>query len=173
MSDQATAQTAEGAPSAEHAMGIVKRNMLWSAGAGVIPVPLLELAAITAVEVKLIKELAEHYGRTFRQDLAKSAVVALVGGLGSVTLGKMVALSSLRAIPFLGHAVAMAAVPGMAAAITYGIGKVFIAHFESGGTLLDFDAAKMRDYFRSEFAAGVKETASAAPAGAGKAKPAV
>ena len=136
---------------------IVKRNMLWSAGAGVLPVPMLELVAITAVEVKLIKELADHYGVPFRNDLAKAGVLSLVGSLGSVTLGKMIALSSMRAIPVVGQLLAAVSVPGMAAAITYAIGKVFIAHFEAGGTLLDFNPAAMRDHFRAEYGNGIKQ----------------
>ncbi len=144
------------------AMSIVKNNMLWSAGAGVIPLPFVELAAITAVQVKLINELGALYGHSIRGDLARSAVVSLVGGLGSVALGKMLALSGLRAIPLVGPIIGVAAVPGAAAAITYATGKVFILHFEAGGTLLDFDAAKMREYFREQFTAGLKEAASAA-----------
>jgi uncharacterized protein (DUF697 family) len=142
---------------------IIKRNMLWSAGAGVLPVPMVELIAITAVEIKLINELAEHYKLPFRHDLAKSAVLSLVGGLGSVTLGKMLAFSSLRAIPVFGQLVAVVAVPGMAAAITYAIGKVFTAHFEAGGTLLDFNPKAMREYFRAQYGDGLKQ-ATARPA---------
>lgn len=143
---------------------IVKRNMLWSAGAGVLPVPMLELVAITAVEVKLIKELAEHYKIPFRNDLAKAAVLSLVGSLGSVTLGKMIAFSSMRAIPVFGQLVALVAVPGMAAAITYAIGKVFIAHFEAGGTLLDFNPSSMRDYFRAQYGDGIRQGVPRTPA---------
>jgi uncharacterized protein (DUF697 family) len=150
---------------------IVKRNMLWSAGAGVLPVPMLELVAITAVEIKLINELADHYKIPFRHDLAKSAVLSLVGGLGSVTLGKLIALSSMRAIPVVGQLLAVVAVPGMAAAITYAIGKVFIAHFEAGGTLLDFNPAVMRDYFRTQYGDGIKH-AAARPMPAAPVKPA-
>lgn len=135
---------------------IVKRNMLWAAGAGVLPVPMLEFVAITAVELKLVKELADLYEASYRKDLAKAAVLSLIGSLGSVTLGKMLAMSSMRAIPVFGHAMAVASVPALSAAITYAVGKVFVAHFEVGGSLLDFDSAKVRDYFRSEFANGIK-----------------
>ncbi len=139
---------------------IIKRNMLWSAGAGVLPVPVLELVAVTTVELKLVKELADLYETGYRKDLAKAAVLSLIGSLGSATLGKMLAMSSLRAIPVLGHAVAVASVPAFAAAVTYAIGRVFVAHFETGGTLLDFDSTKVREYFRNEFAAGMKKAAA-------------
>jgi uncharacterized protein (DUF697 family) len=174
MSDQAIAQ----APTdvqlrIESANGIVKRNALWAAGAGVLPFPLVEFAAITIVEVKLIHELADHYQTPFSEDLAKSAVISLLGSLGSVTLGKWVAISSLRFIPLLGPVLAVAAVPAIAAAITYAIGKVFITHFESGGSLLDFDPVKMREFFRREFTSQMSpSSAAAATAAAAKSRPA-
>jgi len=157
MTEQALETANDLAPRVAEATEIVKRNMLWSAGAGVLPIPAVELVAITAVELKLVKELADHYGVPFRKDLARSAVFALFGSLGSVTLGKMLAFSSMRAIPVLGQLIAVASVPAAAAAITYAIGRVFISHFEAGGTLLDFDPAEIRDYFRAQFAEGVKQ----------------
>ena len=37
-------------------------------------------------------------------------------------------------------------------AFTLATGRVFTMHFESGGTVLDFDAGAMRAYFEDEFA---------------------
>ncbi len=142
------------------AMSIVKRNMLWSAGAGVLPLPLIDFALITAIEVKMINELAELYGTPFRKGLAKSAVASLVGSLGSLAIGNAVALGSLRYIPVVGPLIALAALPGTTAAITYAIGKVFVTHFESGGTLLDFDPVEMRQYFRDQYAHGLRHGSS-------------
>ena len=42
------------------------------------------------------------------------------------------------------------------AATTYGLGKVFALHFASGGTLLDFDPQKLRDYFAEQVEQGKK-----------------
>jgi hypothetical protein len=44
--------------------------------------------------------------------------------------------------------------PAVAAASTWATGKVFIRHFESGGTFLDFDPAKARAYYAEEYEAG-------------------
>ena len=43
--------------------------------------------------------------------------------------------------------------PVFAGATTLAIGKIFMQHFESGGTFLDFEPAKVRAYFRQEFEA--------------------
>lgn len=41
-----------------------------------------------------------------------------------------------------------------AAAGTYATGKVFTYHFSQGGTLLDFDPVKSREFFQQEFESG-------------------
>ena len=130
-------------------MSIVKRNMVWSAGLGFLPIPLVEFVAISAVQIKLIKELSEHYDVPFRNDLAKTSVISLLGGLGGVAIGQVLAVSSLRAIPFIGPALAAVSLPAVSAGVTYATGKVFIAHYETGGTLLSFDPDAVRDYFKA------------------------
>ncbi|MDE2463441.1 MAG: GTPase, partial [Alphaproteobacteria bacterium] len=41
--------------------------------------------------------------------------------------------------------------PSLAAASTYALGKVFIQHFESGGTFLDMDPDKVSAYFKEQY----------------------
>jgi uncharacterized protein (DUF697 family) len=138
------------------AMEIVKKNMVWSVAAGLLPIPLVEFAAITAVQVKLIKELADFYNKPFRADVAKSTVVSLLGGLGSVSFGRMVAASSLRWVPFIGPLIAVGSLSGVSAAITYAVGRVYVTHFETGGTPLDLEVSKIGDFFRKEFQIAMK-----------------
>jgi uncharacterized protein (DUF697 family) len=147
-------------------MDIIKKNMVWSVAAGLLPVPLVEVAAITAVQVKLIRELAEHFNVPFQKDLAKSAVASLLASLGSVALGKFVARSAFRFVPVLGPVVAAASLSAMAAAFTYAVGRVFAVHFATGGSLLDFNIEKIREFFREEFAIGLKEAANLKPSAA-------
>ncbi|MBL4837229.1 MAG: DUF697 domain-containing protein [Kordiimonadaceae bacterium] len=149
-------------------MSIVKRNMLWSGGVGLLPIPMVEFIAITAVQVKLIKELSDHYDVPFRKDLAKKAVISLLGGLGSVTIGHALAASSLRAIPFVGPVLAAVSLPAMSAGAAYAVGKVFIAHYEAGGTLLSFNPEETRDYFKSMYDEGVKKAGNLKNKVAGK-----
>jgi hypothetical protein len=51
--------------------------------------------------------------------------------------------------------------PFFAGAATYAIGKVFMQHFASGGTFLDFDPDKVRGYFREQFGKGKATMATA------------
>jgi hypothetical protein len=51
----------------------------------------------------------------------------------------------------IGTLFGMVSVSGFAVAATYAVGRVFIAHFESGGTLLDLDLASAKAQVASHF----------------------
>jgi uncharacterized protein (DUF697 family) len=63
------------------AMGIVRTASAWSAGVGLIPLPIVDLAAIAGVQMKMINDLCRLYGTAFNKLRAK----AITGGiLGSI-----------------------------------------------------------------------------------------
>lgn len=132
---------------------IVRENMLWATGGGLIPVPMLDVVAITAVELKMLKELSSLYEVPFREDQVKSILTSLLAGVAAPALGAITA-SLLKAVPILGVLSGSIAVPGAAAALTYAVGKVFVQHFASGGTFLDFDPKKVREHFARQFEEG-------------------
>ena len=128
----------------------VKRYSLWSAGFGLIPVPLIDMAAILALQVKMVRDLAHLYEQNWPEARVRAAIASLIGSATPVAVG-VGASSVLKGIPLLGQIVGVLAVPALAAAATTALGRVFVVHFETGGTLLDFDAEKMRAFFDAEF----------------------
>lgn len=133
------------------ALHIVKTNMLWSAGAGILPFPVFDMVAITGVQLKMIKELADFYEVPFSRDVAKSIVASLLGALGSGTLAGALAASSFKFVPVLGPLLSVTSLAATSTAITYAVGRVFIQHFETGGHLLNLDAVALKEHFRAEF----------------------
>lgn len=133
---------------------IIRQNVLWAAGGGVIPLPLVDMVAITVVEVKMLKELSALYEVPFKEDQVKNVIVSLLAGLGAPTLGMALTVSLVKAVPLIGYFSAFLAVPGLAAAFTYAVGKVFVQHFASGGTFLDFNPKTVREHFAHEFEEG-------------------
>lgn len=134
----------------EAALKLVKSYVPWSAGAGIIPVPGVDLAALTGVQLRMLAKLAELYDVPFRSQAAKSVLGSLLGAVASGGLaGGMV--STFKAVPVIGTLVGALVLPALGAAATYAVGKVFITHFESGGTFLDLDPAKVQEHFHKEF----------------------
>lgn len=151
------------------AQEIVMKHVWWAAGMGLIPVPLVDLAAVTATQLKMLKNLSDHYEVEFSEQRGKSIIGALVGGaLPGLTAST--AKSLLKFIPGVGGLIGLAAVPALAGASTYALGKVFILHFESGGTLLDFDPDKVRAHFAKEFEEGKDVVSSKGSASSKKTK---
>lgn len=134
----------------EAALKLVKSYVPWSAGAGIIPVPGLDLTALIAVQLRMLAKLAELYDVPFRDQAAKSVVGSLLGAVASGGLAGGVA-STFKAVPVIGTLVGALVLPALGAAATFAVGKVFITHFESGGTFLDLDPAKVQEHFRKEF----------------------
>jgi uncharacterized protein (DUF697 family) len=146
---------AETASSREvEADNIIRKNLLWGAGAGILPIPLVDVIAITSVQIKLVKELSELYEVPFKEDILKHAAAALLAGLGAPTAAALVTFSAFKFVPILGPMLAVIASPGLAVAFTYAVGKVFTQHFASGGTFLDFEPKKVREYFATQFEDG-------------------
>jgi uncharacterized protein (DUF697 family) len=124
---------------------IIKDYSMWSAGAGLVPLPVLDMAALAALELKMLKSLSAYYGMEFSGQKARAIVSALIGGFH----GGLITGSILKLVPFVGASL-MALTPVASGAITYAIGMVFMQHFESGGTLLDFDIVRGKERIRKE-----------------------
>jgi uncharacterized protein (DUF697 family) len=140
----------------QKALKTVKSFMWWSMGAGLIPVPFVDLAAVSGVQIKMLAELSKIYGIEFHESRGKALTGALLGSIvpGAMSFGAVGSL--LKAIPVVG---ALAGVPSMVVfcgASAWALGKVFIQHFESGGTFLDFDPDKVKEYFKKQFEDGQK-----------------
>ena len=138
----------------QQAHRIVHKHSLLAAGLGAVPIPLVDVAGIMAANLRQGKELAEHYGETFVEHAGKSIVGSLVSGLGSGKLATGVLGVTLKSLPGIGSLIGAATVSVFAGALTYATGKTFVKHFESGGTLLDFDVPCMKGYFSEKFKEG-------------------
>lgn len=137
---------------------IAQYHILASMGTGLIPIPLVDLVALTGIQLNMIRKLCAEYEVPFKQDRGKSIVTSLLGGLLSTEFGA--GLSSLvKCIPIIGQTVGAVTMPVIAGAATYAIYKVFVKHFESGGTILDLDPTKMKSFFSEQFTTGKKAAA--------------
>jgi uncharacterized protein (DUF697 family) len=109
---------------------------------------------VVAVQLKMINELCAEYKVGFSKQVGKAIIASLMGWLLTGILGQIgTILAKLTLLELLGGKAGVAIVSGAA---TYAIGQVFIQHFESGGTLLDFDAEKSKKYYLEMYEEGKK-----------------
>ena len=149
----------------KRAQDLIKYHSYASGALGLIPVPGADVAAVSAAQLSLIHKLAKLYGVEFAQERTRAIISALIGGVMPGALSSSVLGSAVKAVPFIGTALGVAVMPALSLASTQALGRVFAQHFETGGTLLDFDVEAMREYFRKEYEAA-KGEAEAAPVAA-------
>ncbi|NKB24778.1 MAG: DUF697 domain-containing protein [Kiritimatiellae bacterium] len=132
---------------------VVKNTMLWTTGAGLVPIPVLDLVAVTGFQLNMLRQLCNIYEVKFSKNVGKNIIASLVGGLAPSSLS-MPAAGLIKMIPLVGQTVGAVTMPIFSGAFTYGVGKVFIKHFESGGTLLTFNSKKEKEEFTEMFKEG-------------------
>ncbi|MDM8536954.1 DUF697 domain-containing protein [Desulfobacterales bacterium HSG17] len=124
----------------------IRNHVIVSMGAGLIPLPGVDLVAITGVQLNMLRKLSKIYEIPFSEHKVKNIVSSLIGGGTSIPVAGAFA-SVVKFIPVVGQAIGAVSLPISAGAITYAVGKVFLQHFASGGTFLTFDPDKVRDYY--------------------------
>jgi uncharacterized protein (DUF697 family) len=134
---------------------IIRNHALGSMGIGLIPLPLVDLVALTGVQLNMIRKLAGLYNIPFAKDKVKHAVASLVGSGIPVAIGGTLT-SLIKTIPIIGQTTGALAMPAIAGGMTYALGKVFVQHFASGGTFLNFRPEEVKEYYAQMFQEGKK-----------------
>jgi uncharacterized protein (DUF697 family) len=146
-SDKDTTDSTE--PREEVASKLVDRFAIWSGVAGLIPLPVVDLLAVGGLQVQMLRRLSQIYDVEFSANRGKALVAALAGTMIPATSG-MGAASALKTVPIVNLLAAGFVMPVLSAGATFAIGKAFIQHFESGGTLLDFNPPDYREFVKHQ-----------------------
>ncbi|HWR03457.1 MAG TPA: DUF697 domain-containing protein [Humidesulfovibrio sp.] len=129
---------------------LIRKRVYGAMALGLAPVAVLDLVGLFAIQVELVNALAKKYDVPFSKDKAKNIIGSLLGSALPVALGPA-AFSLLKLIPLIGMTAGAATMTIMGGASTYAVGRVFNRHFASGGTLLDMDAGKLKESFRTYY----------------------
>ena len=131
---------------------IIKNHMLWSMGAGFIPIPIVDFFAVGYLQLDMIRQLSKIYDIDFSETEGK----AIITSLTTAGLAKVGAARAVKFIPVVGSVLGGVALSILSGASTYAVGHVFKKHFEAGGTFLDFDLNKLKKSYKDLFEKGKK-----------------
>ncbi len=126
---------------------IIRRHALLASATGLIPIAGLDVAAVTAVQTRLVAELARTYRVSFDRRQVRTVLYALMTGVFS----RAVALGARRLFNAFSHFGKWADPLTNAAAagfFTAAAGEIYRRHFEAGGTLDDFDLRHFVEYLQ-------------------------
>ncbi|HEX3938673.1 MAG TPA: DUF697 domain-containing protein [Xanthobacteraceae bacterium] len=113
------------------ALKIVARHKNYAALGGLVPLPVANIGAVTAVNLRMVRHLSALYQVPFERDRTRALIVALVGGAVPTGVGTAASTTLMWVIPG-GLLVGLGAAALTAGALTRGIGHVFIESFEAG-----------------------------------------
>jgi uncharacterized protein (DUF697 family) len=133
----------------ELANEIVKNHVLYAVGAGAMPIPLVDMALVTGIQLAMIQKLCKLYDVPFTIAQGNSLIAAIIGG----TVARMSA-SFIKGIPGVGFLLGGISMPIFSGASTYAVGQVFITHFESKGTLDNIDIEAMKKAYEEQIEYG-------------------
>ena len=142
---------------------IVSTYSAVAAGVGVVPIAVIDIAGLAAVQLTMLAKLADNYDVKYSGNLGKTLVTALLGTLVPNSL-KASTIGLIRSIPVFGQLLGLATMPTYCWATTYAIGTVFTEMFEKDKDLetIDMDEAKAKVKKVFETATAKKEAAAAA-----------
>jgi len=139
----------KGSDTKDSANSIIKNHMIWSMGAGFIPVPIADFFAVSAIQLDMIRQLCKLYEIDFKETEGKAIITSLTSS-GLARLGAR----AIKVIPGVGSVLGGVTLAVLSGASTYALGEVFKTHFETGGTFLDFDPDRLKKYYNEKFEKG-------------------
>ena len=131
------------------AQNIINNHVLFATGAGAIPVPLLDFAGVTAVQLDMLKRLTNLYDNNYSDNIGK----AFIASLSSTSIARMGA-SAMKAIPVVGQLIGGFSMSIMSGASTYALGNVILQFMERGIGLDDFDEEMARKIYKENLEKG-------------------
>lgn len=132
---------------------LIKSYVIAAMTVGLVPVPLLDLTALIALQLRLLRNLCDHYQVDYSANLGRRWVYTLVAGSAPVLTVASLG-SSLKLLPGFGTVAGTASVSVLSGGCTYAVGKVFARHFQAGGNLQDFRPAAVKTAFHHEYRSG-------------------
>ncbi len=135
-----------------HADTIIKNHIIWSMGAGLIPIPIVDFFAVSGIQLDMIRQLCKLYDQDFKESEGKAIITSLTGS----GLARIGAKAMIKFIPGIGSVIGGVTMAVLSGASSFALGEVFKKHFETGGTFLDFDPKRLKKMYNEKFEKGKK-----------------
>ena len=132
---------------------IINNHAWFSAVPGFVPIPIIDILGISAVQRDMIKQLCKFYDCPYSEQKGKAIVMSFTGSILSRIPAYSIR-SAVKSIPVVGWALGGLSLSAFAASSTYAVGQVFKEHLDQGGTLHDLNPENFRAFYRQQFEKG-------------------
>ncbi len=129
---------------------ILRHSVYGAMGMGIVPLPFVNIAALTGIHLNMVRQLSKLYGVEFKEGIAKNIIVSVLGagvpGFASHFMSKAVV-----AVPVVGLPLAFAMKPATNGLCTYAVGQMFVTHFNRGGNFVTANVDALKDDFAKAY----------------------
>lgn len=139
---------------------IIRKHMKFAVMGGSIPAPVIDLAAVGAVHLAMIKELASNYGTSFDARSARAFMTSVSGALAGLTAARLAA-SLMKILPGVGWTTGSVAQALFTGASTFALGRLVRRLFRENRSLDELAVSTATEELTSYFEVG-KDAAAAA-----------
>jgi uncharacterized protein (DUF697 family) len=136
---------------------IISNHSMMALFASAFPYPFLAGAAIKVIQLKMIYELTQLYGVKFSENLVRSILLIIGAGIAASGVVGVFNLLVPKTTPLAMFSNVSALMVGSGAE-TYAVGYIMQKHFESGGTLENFDLKSSHQHISSLYEEGKSHT---------------
>jgi uncharacterized protein (DUF697 family) len=137
---------------------LIRRHVYFAMGVGLIPIPLVDFSGVAAIQLLLIRKLAQIYNVPFTTDIIKNMIGAMIGGAVPASAEQLLS-SLLKALPLAGQGIGALSASILSGASTYAVGRIFERHFIEGETFLLLDNDKAKKFYEEMFKEGMSVSA--------------
>jgi uncharacterized protein (DUF697 family) len=116
--------------------------------AAALPVPIVDLVLLSAIQSRMVYHLAQLYG----QPLSAARFLEIAGTLGMGMLLRQGARMLLKYVPYLGSSLGAVATGVLAAASTFALGKAFCYYYQEVHNGHVPKTEELRRYYREQLA---------------------
>src|SRR5258708_7248216 len=110
--------------------GIINRYTAWAAAGGLLMgLPIVSGAALTAIQIRMLDQLAERFGQNYSENEARNTLYAITVGFVTPVFAVPTLISAVSFIPIFGPVAVLLTGPALAAASTRVVGRLFLEHF--------------------------------------------
>jgi len=134
--------------SLEEITKIIAASSAKASAIAVLPIPIVDIAGVTFIQVRMINQIAEKYNKRIGDNTK-----LIISSFASNLLGKLVTLATeelaatAKVDKLLGETLIKATIAGFVTTI---IGEVYAYHFKNGGTSNDISLNGTIDYFKRQ-----------------------
>jgi|GEM_PF-6981794 len=134
---------------------IIKDHVITAMAAGAIPVPVADLAAVSAVHLSLIKKISVEMDKGYNEMKGKALISSLITGTVTRT-----GASLIKLLPGIGTIAGITTQILFSGATTYAIGKVLVSAYDRGETIDSISGETVKGEFDKLVKKGKKYASS-------------